>query len=45
MSIIVLFFLLNYEQFNIHFFSRFRVLHFFFSNQLSDFFTSLKNFS
>ena len=29
----VLFFLLNYEQFNIYFFSRFRLLHFFFSNQ------------
>ena len=34
----VLFFLLNYEQFNIYFFSRFRLLHFFFSNRVSDFF-------
>ena len=40
----VLFFLLNYEQFNIYFFSRFRLLHFFFSNRLSDFFLlSTKN--
>ena len=34
----VLFFLLNYKQFNIYFFSRFRLLHFFFSNHPSDFF-------
>ena len=34
----ILFFLLNYEQFNIYFVSRFRLLHFFFSNSLSDFF-------
>ena len=33
-----LFFLLNYEQCSIYFFSRFRLLHFFFSNRLSDFF-------
>ena len=33
----VLFLLLSYEQFNIYF-SRFRLLHFFFSNDLSDFF-------
>ena len=38
LSLWVLFFLLNYEQFNIYFFSRFRLLHFFFSNRLSDFF-------
>ena len=32
---VLLFFLLNYEQFNIHFFLRFRLLNLFFSNQKS----------
>ena len=40
----VLFVLLNNEQFNIYFFSRSLRLHFFFSNHLSEFFTSQKNF-
>ena len=35
--------LLNYEQFNIYFFPRFHLLHFFFSNHLSDFVTFHKN--
>ena len=38
----VLFFLLNYEQFNIYFLSRFHLLHFLFSNKLSDFLLSTK---
>ena len=40
----VLFFLLNYEQFNIYFFPHFLLHHFFFSSHLSDFFTFHKNF-
>ena len=40
----VLFFLLNNEQFNIYFFSRFRLLHFFLSNDLSDFLCFPQNF-
>ena len=39
----VLFSLLNYEQFNIYFFSHFLLFHFFFYNHLSDFFTFHKN--
>ena len=38
----VLFFLINYEQFSIYFFLPFRLLHFFFSNHLSDFYSPQK---
>ena len=40
----ILFFLLNNEQFSIYFFLLFLRRHFVFSNHLSDFFTSHKNF-
>ena len=42
--LLVLFFLINYEQLSIYFFSSFCLLHFYFSNQLSYFLLSRKPF-